>query len=261
MSMTPAIVLMAAAVACVLVGRAWRRRRARLHYNRVERAAMPEELRDARLVLNEAYYDAPGPHPLQARLDQVFVTRADRIVLVESKTRNDPRPRRSEQVQLSAQRVVLERLRLPALRGATFASHGYVRVVGDAGTPRYRRVELLPTHVVEALQARDHALQAGATAWLADDPGRCRRCRTTEHCPAWTARRHTPLAAWWSPAQWQVLEVAEAALPGFAPLLRPTVPSRPRRTHDALSDPAGNARVLRERRPREVSSASRPVRH
>lgn len=187
---------------------------------------MPDELRDARLVMNESDHEAPGPHPLRARLDQVFVTRAGVAILVESKTRNDPRARRADQVQLSAQRAVLERTRPAPLRGAELAAYGYIRVVGDKGVPQYRRVALLPTEAVDALQARDQALRRGEEPWFADDPSRCRRCRTTDQCPAWTARHSRPLSTWWPPAQRRLLQALEVARPGFVPLLRAAGPSR-----------------------------------
>lgn len=170
-------------------------------YEDGERACMPDELKSAHLVMNEALVRSRDGVDLGARVDQVFATVGGPLVLVETKRRRSLHLRRRDQVQLSGQRYVLLRSRAPEAAGKVIAMYGWVRIVWPGRNPTYRRVTLLPDSVIEGLIGRRQALDAGAQPWVADDTARCLRCRLRERCHVGTSLQNKPLESRWSPQQ------------------------------------------------------------
>lgn len=152
---------------------------ARHDYERDERAQMPREIADGRLVISEKTFYRRGNRPFAAKTDQGFLTRTGVIVLVESKTR--ARITSSDLVQLSAQAIAATadaRVRQPV------ASWGYVRLAPAGRKPYYQRVELLQPAQIDQLWDRWHALKSRRAAPVyRADPSRCRSCVLRARCP------------------------------------------------------------------------------
>jgi CRISPR-associated exonuclease Cas4 len=122
-----------------------------------ERASRPTELLDAQLIYMEKLFRVSRPVSLVAKLDRAYRTPSGVIVLVELKTRWINRPYLSDVIQLSAQRMALERrTRRPV------AMHGYVvvKIPGKTAVQAAHRVELMSEEVVAALVRRREAILA-----------------------------------------------------------------------------------------------------
>ena len=101
-------------------------------------AWLPRELRSARLVYSEREFTTDTPVPLGARIDRAYALPDGTFVLIEFKRRDRPRVFEADVVQLSVQRVVLERA-----TGARVAAHAYIGFVSPrSGRIRPRRVGL-----------------------------------------------------------------------------------------------------------------------
>lgn len=128
-----------------------------------ERENMPRELRGATLFLNEQEISATEPVALHGRVDQVFKTRNDVLVPVDTKTRRSTCIFKSDIIQLSVYRVILERKFGHQYK---VSKRGYVRVViesGDEEVVRYMPVELMPERKVVGLWHRYSALKQGGS--------------------------------------------------------------------------------------------------
>lgn len=126
-----------------------------------EQENMPRELRGATLFLNEQDISTTEPVALHGRVDQVFKTAKGVLVPVDTKTRGSTCIFKSDIIQLSVYRVILE-----AKFGSQYkvSKRGYVRVVihtGDEECVRYMPVELLPERRVVVLWHRYSALRSG----------------------------------------------------------------------------------------------------
>lgn len=123
---------------------------------------MPRELRGATLFLNEQDISTTEPVAMHGRVDQVFKTRKAVLVPVDTKTRSSTCIFKSDIIQLSVYRVLLERK-----YGSQYkvSKKGYVRVViesGDEECVRYMPVELMPERKVVGLWHRYTALKTGS---------------------------------------------------------------------------------------------------
>ena len=77
--------------------------------DRAERAGRPRDLMDAELIYMEKRFDVTEPVRLSTRLDRAYRKRSGLVVLVELKTRAVSRAFASDEIQLSAQKLALER--------------------------------------------------------------------------------------------------------------------------------------------------------
>lgn len=151
-------------------------------YDQGERAAMPPELAQGRLVLSETKLRVERPAPLIARVDQVYLTPTGELVPVETKTRYRHEVYLGDELELSVQAVVIA----PQARrlGGRVAEYGYVRIVSAGRPPVYRRARLFPEADVVRLRARRLAVMAGSVAPRpAFDARVCRKCPQRPKCP------------------------------------------------------------------------------
>ena len=124
--------------------------------DRAERAGRPRDLMDAELIYMEKRFDVTEPVRLSARLDQAYRKRSGLVVLVELKTRAVSRAFASDEIQLSAQKLALERTTRQVV-----ANHGYVIVQTPDGVREAHRVQLISDEAVVALVRRRAAIVAG----------------------------------------------------------------------------------------------------
>lgn len=134
---------------------ALRHRRAALT-DRMERGSRPSDLRDAELLYSEKQFDTSEPVRLSAKLDRAYRMPSGLIVLLELKTRNVNRAFPSDVIQLSAQRLALERETRQVV-----ARHGYVAAQMPDGAREAHRVQLMSGEAVVALVRRREAILAG----------------------------------------------------------------------------------------------------
>lgn len=127
-----------------------------------DKERMPEELRGARLFMNEEDIRAFEPVPLHGRVDQVFETRNGVLVPVDTKTRKYFRVYDSDIIQLSVYRLILEKM---YGNRHTVSQHGYIRavVLSEHGKEniRYLRVRLLSEGEIVELWQQYKALKTG----------------------------------------------------------------------------------------------------
>lgn len=173
----PAWALLTLALALGLIV-ALRHRRAALA-DRMERASRPPDLRDAELLYLEKRFDTSEPVRLSARLDRAYRMPSGLIVLLELKTRNVNRAFPSDVIQLSAQRLALERKSQQVV-----ARHGYVVAQMPDGAREAHRVQLVSGEAVVALVRRREAILAGRiNPRPAASVGVCRTCAYRSICP------------------------------------------------------------------------------
>ena len=146
---------------------------------RTDAAWLPAELRDARLLWTEETFHHEGDISMTVRVDRVYRTRDGRLTLIEFKRRAAHRTYRSDVVELSAQRYVLQKV------GHAVDRRAYVVLVSpDGGSARALLVELQDAEQIERRAARYVELVSGARA-----PGRCihtticRGCGHRSICP------------------------------------------------------------------------------
>lgn len=149
-------------------------------YDKYERARMPLEIQDAKLIISEKTIYRNGRRPLAAKTDQVFQTKAGWVIPVETKTRRTISP--SDLVQISAQAAALNEMR--RYKGKV-ASHGYIRLAPEGRAPFYQRVDLLHPSRVDLLWDRYQALRAGKVApTVKPHARRCEKCAFRSGCPS-----------------------------------------------------------------------------
>lgn len=129
---------------------------------------MPRELRTSTLFMSEIDLRISEPRPLHGRVDQVFLTEAKELLLIDTKTRSEFRVYDSDVIQLSAYRLMLDRL-----YGSKYKipCRAYVRVVVCNNGKEY--VQYIPTTLltepkVVTLFDRYTLLKLGKV------PGRCK---------------------------------------------------------------------------------------
>lgn len=173
----PAWVLLTLALALGMTV-ALRRRRAALA-DRMERANRPSDLKDAELIYLEMRFDVSEPVRLSTRLDRAYRMPSGLLVLLELKTRNVNRVFPSDVIQLSAQRLALERKTRHVV-----AHHGYVVAQMPDGAREAHRVQLISEEAVVALVRRREAILAGRiNPRPAAFVGVCRTCAYRSICP------------------------------------------------------------------------------
>ena len=173
----PAWALLTLALALGLIV-ALRHRRA-VREDRMERASRPSDLRDAELIYLEKRFDVSEPVRLSTRLDRAYRMPSGLVVLLELKTRNVNRAFPSDVIQLSAQRLALERRTREVV-----AQHGYVVAQTPDGAREAHRVRLVSEEAVVALVRRREAILAGQiNPRPTDSVGVCRACAYRFICP------------------------------------------------------------------------------
>lgn len=157
---------------------AMRRRRVTLA-DRMERVSRPSDLRDAELIYLERQFDMSEPVRLSARLDRAYRMPSGLIVLLELKTRSVNRAFPSDVIQLSAQRLALERRTRQVV-----ARHGYVVAQTPDGRREAHRVRLASGEAVVALVKRRESILAGRISPRpAASIGVCSTCAYRSICP------------------------------------------------------------------------------
>jgi CRISPR/Cas system-associated exonuclease Cas4 (RecB family) len=173
----PAWVLMTLALAFGMIV-AVRRRRAALA-DRMEGANRPSDLKDAELIYLEKRFDVSEPVRLSTRLDRAYRMPSGVVVLLELKTRSVNRAFPSDVIQLSAQRLALERRTRQVV-----AQHGYVVAQTPDGAREAHRVQLVSGEAVVVLVRRRLAILAGRiNPRPAASVGVCRTCAYRSICP------------------------------------------------------------------------------
>jgi hypothetical protein len=142
-------------------------------------AALPPELRSARLIYAERVFRFVGSVSVTAKVDRVYRTAVGEVVLVELKTRRARRAHLSDVIELSAQRIAVM-----AETGLPVARHAYVLSEAPAGRrTAWHRVDLLRQVEVTTLALRRRALLAGeADPRCARSAGFCRTCPFGGEC-------------------------------------------------------------------------------
>lgn len=156
-------------------------------YERDERARMPDEVANGKLILSEKTVWRRGARPFPAKTDQAFLTPDGRLVLVETKARH--RVSGSDVVQISAQAVAIaEDPGMPF----PMATYGYIRLAPNGRHPIYCRVNLAPVEYIDRLWDRWSALKRGAaTPILRPAKRRCEHCGFRNGCPAHMKQSHS----------------------------------------------------------------------
>ena len=173
----PAWALLTLAAALGLILALWRRRAALADH--VERDSLPSDLKDAELLYLEKRFNVSEPVRLSTRLDRAYRMPSGLIVLLELKTRNFNRAFPSDVIQLSAQRLALERKTRQVV-----AQHGYVVAQTPDGAREAHRVQLVSGEAVVALVRRREAIMAGRiNPRPAASAGVCRTCAYQSICP------------------------------------------------------------------------------
>lgn len=156
---------------------ALRRRRVALAH-RME-MCRPSDLKDAELLYLERRFDVSEPVRLSARLDRAYRMPSGLVVLLELKTRGVNRAFPSDVIQLSAQRLAIERKTRHVV-----AHHGYVIVQMPDGACAAHRVQLVSGAAVVALIRRREAILGGRiNPRPAASVGVCRTCAYRSICP------------------------------------------------------------------------------
>ncbi len=119
----------------------------------IQRENLPGELITAKLFMSEQDISCRSP-ALHGTPDQVFETADDRLIPVDTKTRQHNKVYESDIIQLSVYRTILSK----KFSSRNIAEYGYVRLVVD--NPRYGRkiryakVRLMPeSEIVRLLQS------------------------------------------------------------------------------------------------------------
>lgn len=146
-------------------------------------AALPPELRSARLVYAEHLFRSSGPVLLMAKVDRAYRNAVGVLVLVELKTRSTHRAYRSDVIELSAQRFALS-----GQTGEAVADHAYVLTERpDGHRTGCHRVRLMgPVDLIALVERREQVLSGKAEPQPTCAPGMCRKCAFVRPCdPPW----------------------------------------------------------------------------
>ena len=173
-----AMLCLLAAVGAILLVRVWvvtRQQRLKLR----EQSWLPEELKAASLEFAERVFYTRWPFRLYAKVDRAYRTPDGALVLTELKRRFKRQAYRSDVVELSAQKLAIE-------RGAkrSVAATGFVVVehpITKERTPI--PVALLRKDEIAALRRRYQLLVDGTvTPDKANDVRVCQSCAYVDHC-------------------------------------------------------------------------------
>ena len=172
-----ALLVLAIALCLIFAAGVWRVRQ-RSALRTAEHAWRPDALRNATIAYAEQKFFTKQPFPLVAKIDRAYRT-ADRLVLTELKRRSKCRFFPSDVVELSAQKLAIERS-----TSEQVGAQAYV-VVEDpqtlARTPI--AVTLLGEQAIVGL-ARRHAqvMKGSAVAQKANVLALCRACTYADRC-------------------------------------------------------------------------------
>lgn len=161
---------------------AWHARRR----GRDERASRPKALANAQLVYMEALFRIQEPIPLVAKVDRVYRLASGALVLVELKTRRQSRPYLTDVIQLSAQRLAIERQ-----TGAVVEPYAFVTVLGVGRGRQFHshRVALLDADALVRLHRRRQAILAmRVTLTYACSQAACLGCSLRSKCDRFGGR-------------------------------------------------------------------------
>lgn len=152
-------------------------------YDREERARQPAEVASGQLVLSEVKLRSELPAPFVVRVDQVYRTHSNTLVLVETKTRPQPRAYQADIIELSVQAAVLRHAPPPELSGVRVEPYAYVRCGPLGRQATYIRVDLLGDADLLALRSRRDALLSGEVEPCRPaSKGVCRKCAFRAEC-------------------------------------------------------------------------------
>ncbi|CAM5563231.1 hypothetical protein [Eoetvoesiella caeni] len=107
---------------------------------------MPKELRRSQIVMNEQTISMLQPVALQGKVDQVYLSPAGVLILVDSKTRDRHRVYYSDIMQISMYAMILAHT-----TGRRVSNRGYIRTVlrnEVSRVVRFHPVRLLPDNVI-----------------------------------------------------------------------------------------------------------------
>ena len=155
-------------------------------YAEQERRFQPMEIAEGTLVLSEQYLRCDVPRRMGARVDQVYRTKDDLLVPVDTKTGFRRVVRREDLVELSVQAAVLRHTSSPDRPTGRVATWGYVRKIAPGRNPVYLRTALLSDRELVEIYGRYWQVARGGTAIPTSDPANCR------HCPVATACSSSP---------------------------------------------------------------------
>ena len=183
--------LLFAVVGGMLAVAAWIGWRRQWHRFR-ERAWLPEELKGAKLEFAERLFRTARPFGLFAKLDRAYRRTDGLLVLTELKRRFHAQAYRSDVVELSAQKLAIERG-----AGRRVAIAGFV-VIEHPATGRRTpiSVSLLEEQELMALRQRYERLLLGeAIPDKANDARLCRSCAYVDRCKPTVLRNEAALQA------------------------------------------------------------------
>ena len=153
------------------MARGWRARASERHW-------LPKELQHAQLAFAEKSFRMWQPIRLIARADRGYRLEGE-LHLAEFKTRAHAVAYSSDVIELSAQRLVIEKT-----TGEWVSEIGYVLAQDLSGKHRsVHKVRLLPGGDVIALAKRREAILSGRVVpKFTDSEGLCRRCSYRAEC-------------------------------------------------------------------------------
>jgi CRISPR/Cas system-associated exonuclease Cas4 (RecB family) len=139
---------------------------------------LPEELRAAKLKYAEQTFQIEQPIALIVRVDRAYALGTE-IRLLEFKTRRRSQSRRTDVIELSAQKLAIEKS-----TGATVSEHGYVLIQDSRNKRRMvRHVQLMEKAELLALAKRREAILAGLVEpRYTDMPRICQMCSYRKEC-------------------------------------------------------------------------------
>lgn len=171
-------------VLLVIFTTGYRRDKQQSSYDIHERANMPAEIADGKLIHSERYFRTKKPCKLGARFDQVYLTPSGVLVPVDTKRRKHRTTYPYDQIELSVQAAVLRHGGRAVNHGRPVATYGYVRGVFKGCEPFYLQVSLLSNDDLVALDNRYRGIVAGKIEPKAPThPGVCRSCPYRDRCP------------------------------------------------------------------------------
>ena len=190
--------LTAGAVLAVALVLAWYRQRLQFR----ERSSLPEDLKDASVEFAERLFHTKRPFPLFAKIDRAYTAADGSLVLTELKRRFHPQAFRSDVVELSAQRLAIERG-----FGRRVSAQGFVVVEHPAtGARTPISVSLLREPELVALRQRYQQLFVGAAVpQKANDVRLCRSCAYARSCKPEVLRNDSGTAGQESEAASQII--------------------------------------------------------
>lgn len=114
-----------------------------------------DELRGARLLMNEVDIRTDRPVPMHGRVDQVFMLQNGKVLVMDTKVRDRLVVFPSDVVQLSTYAMIL------SMNNYIVCPYAVIRFVLPGNTVVYRRVGLLPMSTIVSLHQRYESIEKG----------------------------------------------------------------------------------------------------